>query len=170
LSAMIGRARLTAALTVILPLTVVLVLALTVGCQARKPIPQTNLTPQGLRSLLTSAEGQAAFREAFMTMYRTSEGRAALRDVILDLFQAPDTSRAIRSAMAEALGTVPGRTALIQALGSAEVRPTLVSVVSDVLSTSSFRSAIREMIAAAVHSAIPKTPAVPTPSAPGTGR
>ena len=155
------------ALLTAMALALVLVLAVAAGCLARKPIPQTSLTAADLRSLMTSVEGQAAFREAFVTMYRTTEGKAAFRDVMVDLFQAPDTSPAVRAAMVDALRTVPGQAALVQALGSVEARPALVSAVSSALSTSSFRSMIRDMVNAAVQSMMPKSPAAP--STPGTG-
>ncbi len=160
-----GRRSALPARLLVLALTAVLVLAVAAGCPARKPIPQTGaMTPAELRSLMTSVEGQAAFREAFVTMYRTSEGRAAFRDVMADLFTAPDTAPVVRAAMVDALRTVPGQAALVQALGSVEARPTLVSALSTVLSGSSFRAMIRDMVNSAVASMMPKTPAPTTPS------
>ncbi|MHB0886600.1 MAG: hypothetical protein ACYC6I_12750 [Bacillota bacterium] len=164
-----GRRPARSARLLLLALALVLVLTVAAGCPARKPVPQTGaITPAELRTLMTSVEGQAAFREAFVTMYKTSEGRAAFRDVMADLFTAPDTAPVVRAAMVDGLRTVPGQAALVQALGSVEARPTLVSALSTVLSGSSFRSMIRDLVNSAVASMMPKTPA-PTPTTPGTG-
>lgn len=152
----------------LLALVVALTLAVAPACAARKPIPQTGaITPAQLQSLMTSVEGQAAFRQAFVTMYKTSEGRAAFRDVMADLFTAPDTAPVVKTAMVDGLRTVGGQAALVQALGSVEARPTMIAAVSTVISGSTFRSMIQSMVNSAVASMMPKTT---TPTAPETGR